>query len=90
MKKKITWMLAASMDLSGGRLVQRCPDRQTYLSHTQAPAASEERQQVQSVLLLCCGQVGWALYKSLDLLLRTTALNAIHQNHTGHPEDGLP
>lgn len=83
-------MVAASMDLSDGKCVQCCPDRQTYLSHTQAPTASEEQQQAQSSLLLCCGQVGWALYKFLDLLLRTTALNAIHQNHTGHPEEGLP
>lgn len=58
MKKKITWILAASMNLSGGRLVQRCPDRQTYLSHTQVPATSEERQQAQSVLLLCLAK--WA------------------------------
>lgn len=30
-------MVAASMDLSDGKCVQCCPDRQTYLSHTQAP-----------------------------------------------------
>lgn len=64
-------------------------DRPTCPTH-KPPTASEEQQQAQSSLLLCCGQVGWALYKFLDLLLRTTALNAIHQNHIGHPEEGLP